>query len=165
MKNYRVEDPKEFIKLGLVSFETAKEIKQEYKKLTNYSYTLNETIKEEYKEEFSSYYPWEIEEEFGSKKYKKVTEYVWRISNLTSDNKDESNIISAPSLYDLQQYLIEKYKIFVNPVFDGTYWSWVSQNMYIEDPLECFYFSGIKYDTYAEALDDGLRITIINKVN
>lgn len=161
MENYKVKDSKEFIKLNIVSFYTAEVIKNRYKKFSNLSYTLHEQIKDEYLEEFGEYYPWEIKEEFPNK-YKQVTEYVWIISNISSNNMDDDyiNLISAPSLTDVQTYLIENHRIFVNVLYDGTDWVWYSQNMDVEDPVQCFYYGDGKYNTMQEALDMGLRVTI-----
>lgn len=160
MENYKVKDSKEFIKLNIVSFYTAEVIKNRYKKFSNLSYTLHEQIKDEYLEEFGEYYPWEIKEEFPDK-YKQVTEYVWIISNINSNNMDDDiNVISAPSLIDVQTYLIENHRIFVYPIYDGTNWIWCSQNMDVEDVINSYYFGEGKYDTMQEALDMGLRVTI-----
>lgn len=147
-----------YIKENCVSFETAKELKDIYKSYTSHSYIKEECVKDEYKDEFGSYYPYEIQDEFPDK-YKEIVEDIWFYNDFSYSNDERlTGALSAPNLFDVVTYIVDKYKVYIGLIYKHNKWSWYSQCL---DKLEnAMYYSEDEYSSMQEALDMGIRVTI-----
>lgn len=96
------------------------------------------------------------------KTYKELTD-VFYISNKNGDSYIGNNFIAvAPTIFEVQQWLWEKYRIFVNSTlyspFEEPYkfFYWVD---YPKETYDCFdsYIDKKEYPTYQQAFNEGLK--------
>ena len=156
---------KDFIKVGCVSFETAKSLKPFYNKICNFAWYKTEQIKPEYDKVYGEYYPDEIMDEFPDK-YNDIVETVYGLHQFTSRNKDEyPNLYTAPLLFDVIRYFINEHHIHVSTYWDNSVnkWSWYSELMDCPDQSG-IYQSKEHFDTMEEALDSGIKFVSTNLI-
>ena len=171
MKEYKVENYNDFIKEGVVSFETAKMISSDYNKYCNRSYTYREVLKENIPNKYKKYedwYPHEIRDEFGNDIANKILETVWYLSNFSCYNNEYDETFAAPTFQEVIDWMIEDRGIVISVGFlnESRKWVYRSQAMLGEylkrtDAIEC-YTSSEKFDTWQEAMDFGIREMILN---
>lgn len=163
MKKFKIENYNDYIKYGVVSFETAKIIAPYFTERTDLSYYSREALKEDVSEEYKKYedwYPHEIRSELGNKKANSLLENVWGLHTFNSVNGEYDNVYSAPLLQQCIDFIIKKYNIVLGIFFITNINKWV----FTYQPLETgTYYSNVEFDTWQEALDFGIRSVVINK--
>lgn len=171
MKEYKVENYNDFIKEGVVSFETAKMISNEYNKYCNKSYTYREAIKEDIPDKYKKYedwYPHEIRDEFGNEIANEILETVWYLSNFSCSNKEYDETFAAPTFQEVVDWMIKQNGILLSIAYfkPTKKWTWISQT--INTPEETDDWHDIiqqyntnktnkTFDTWQEAMDDAIR--------
>ena len=180
MTEYKVEDYDLYIKMGVVSFETAKLISSDYDNYCNKSYTYREAIKEDIPDNYKKYedwYPHEIRDELGDEKANEILETVWYLSNFGCFNKEYNDTFVAPSFQEVIDWVIKNRNVVLGVAYLNKTKKWVytSQSIYMPDSDADYHNDIMQYnsskdktfDTWQEALDYGIQITILqtNTIN
>lgn len=130
----KILDPKIFIKHNVVSFETAKLLKNIYNKSCKFSWHKTNVVINE----------------------NNIIESVYDLCEIYEENKD--NFLNAPDLFDVINFLADEYDFFINASHTNNgKWTW-----HIKYPSsnDTNYTSENEYDTIQEALDMGIKVTI-----
>jgi hypothetical protein len=144
---------KDFIKVGCVSFDTAQALVNIYDKICNHCWHIYEQIKPEYNEVYGEYYPHEIKDEFPHE-YDEVVESVWGLHTFTATNNEYPSVYAAPMLYDVIQYFIKNYRVFISAYWDNRYnkWGWYYELMDYQD-ISGVFQDDEYFDDMNEAVD------------
>lgn len=171
MKEYKVENYSDFIKEGVVSFETAKLISSSYNKYCDKSYTYREAIKEDIPDKYKKYedwYPYEIREELGDEKANEILETVWYLTNFGCYNKEYNETFVAPTFQEIVDWMIKHRGIVLGIAYLNLSqkWIWTSQSIYTPQGTdvcqdEIFQYKSSKtgelFDTWQEAMDTAIQ--------
>ena len=168
---YKIEDYDAYIKAGVVSFETAKELSFYYPHRARLSYYSREALKEDIPDKYKKYedwYPHEIRDEFGDDICELILEQVWGLHEMGCCNKEFPGVYAAPTFQEVINWMIEDRGVVLSVGFlnESRKWVYRSQAMLGEylkrtDAVEC-YTSSEKFDTWQEAMDFGIQEMLLN---
>ena len=168
---YKIEDYDAYIKAGVVSFETARELSIYFPKRTRLSYYSREALKEDIPDKYKKYedwYPHEIRDELGDDICELILERVWGLHEMGCCNKEFPDVYAAPTLQEVIDWLIEDRGVVVTVAFLNKSRKWVyrsqsmlGEHLQLNDNIEN-YTSTEQFNTWQEALDAGIRDMVFN---
>lgn len=130
----KILDSKIFIKYNIVSFETAKLLKNIYNKICKFSWRKTNVFVNE----------------------NDTIESIYDLCEIYTENEDNS--FNAPDLFDVINFLADEYGFYINASHNNNgKWIWYFKYSLNEDAN---YTSENEYDTIQEALDMGIKVTI-----
>lgn len=171
MELYKIENYDVYIKAGVVSFETARELSIYFPKRAGLSYYSREALKKDIPDKYKKYedwYPHEIRDELGEDICELILERVWGLHEMGCCNNEFPEVYAAPTFQEVIDWMIKDRGIILSVAFLNKSRKWVyrSQALHGEylkktDFIEC-YTSSEKFDTWQEAMDFGIREMLLN---
>ena len=170
-KLFKIEEHDAYIKAGVVSFETARDISCYYPYRAMLSYYYREKLKDDIPDKYKKYKNWyahEIRDVLSEDVCDLILEEVWGLHEMSCVNKEFECVYAAPTLQDVINWLIEDMGVILTVAFLNKTRKWVYrtqsilyEHMQLTDNIE-IYTSSKQFSTWQEALDTGIRDIIVN---
>jgi hypothetical protein len=164
---YKIEDYNAYIKAGVVSFETAKYLSEEYLRRSRLSYCSREALKGDISDEYKQYEDWysyEIRDELGDDIADTLLETVYSLQEMNCVNKEYNNVFAAPTFQEVIDWLIDEYGVIISFAYIGKSNKFIFRIQYINkftDPNRIV-SSTEEFNTWQEAIDAGIQSIILN---
>jgi hypothetical protein len=170
-KLFKIEEYDAYIKAGVVSFETARDISFYYPYRAKLSYYSREALKEDIPDKYKKYEDWyahEIRDELPEDVCDLILEEVWGLHEMGCANREFEGVYAAPTLQEVVNWLIEDRGVVVTVAFLNKSRKWVyrtqsmlGEHLQLNDNIEN-YTSTEQFNTWQEALDTGIRDMVLN---